>query len=340
MDDKLRRKPTVRDVAKQANVSASTVSRVLNGLGKYSKETEERVRKIMVEMNFEPNAVARNLSVKSSKIIGVLLPNSETGVYDDVLKGIERASRDNGYSVIICYTGDSGVSTLGYIKILLANQAAGIIYGSAELFDECYELIISTQIPCVLALTLSDKYKFPYVKVNDIIAAYDAVSYLINNGHRRIAYITGNPNDPITSKPRLDGYLNALKDNKIDINENLIIETDFNYRGGTIGMAQLLDRNEDFTAVFTECDDLAIGAMNEAHKRGIKIPDDISFMGYDNTRSSEICYPALTTLSQPLFLVGEISAEKLIDTIKTGKVSKGCFLQHEIVERESVRKIN
>jgi LacI family transcriptional regulator len=333
------KKPTVRDVAKRANVSVATVSRIINGLGKYSTETEQRVKKIMKEMGFEPNAVARNLSVQSSKIIGLLLPTIETGVYDDVLKGIQKRATDYGYSVIICYTGVGGQNTLNYVKVLLANQVAGIIYGTAELFQECYELIKASNIPCVLALTLVEDLKIPYVKVNDRKAAYDAVTYLIQKGHTKIAHITEYATSPTVKWLRLEGYLQALKDHHIAVDENLIIRAEVTYEGGMKAMGTLLDRAIDFSAVFAYCDEIAIGAMNEAHKRGIRIPDQLSFMGYDNTKSSQISYPALTTLSQPLIAVGEVSVEKLISRIDTGMDSDSCFLQHDIVERESVKQI-
>lgn len=332
-------KPTMRDVAKQANVSVATVSRVINGLGGYSKDTEELVKKVIKEMNFEANAIARSLSVKSSKIIGVLLPETDTGVFVEVLRGIEKTARENGYSVIICNTGKEGMRTLEYLKVLLANQVAGIIYGSSPLFDKCFELMESSHVPCVLALTLTYKYQIPYVKVDDKLGVYDATNYLIQMGHKKIAFISGSYNDPIAGVPRIEGYISALSDNGIALNENIIKYGDFGYESGRLCMEQLLAGDDKFTAVFAASDDMAVGAMNVLHSRGIMIPEDISVMGYDNTIASRISYPNLTTLAQPLALIGQTSTEKLLEIIKFGKKAESCFLAHNIIERDTVKKI-
>lgn len=336
----IKNKPTIRDVARQAEVSVATVSRVLNGLGGYSEETGAKVRKVIKELNFAANAIARSLSVKSSKIIGVLLPDTGTDVFVDVLHGIEKKAREYGYSIIICYTGVDGVSTLEYVKVLIANQVAGIIYGSTMLFDECFNLIVDSKIPLVLALTLSEKYDIPYYKVDDTEAVYDGISYLIKKGHRQIALIVGHPDDPIPGIPRLEGYIKALRDNGIEINPRIIKSGNFDYDSGISCMEELLDSKEAFTAVFATSDDMAVGAIRAAYQRGIKVPEDISVMGYDNTKISKMSQPNLTTISQPLYIIGETSAEKLLEIIINNAISKSQFLKHEIVERDSVKKIN
>ena len=332
-------KPTLKDVARESNVSTATVSKVINKLGGYSKKTEERVLEVIKKLGYEPNAVARSLAMKSTRIIGVLIPNAETSVFAQLLDGIEMAARKRGYSIIICNTGNSGVRTLKYLKLLSENQVAGIIYSSSPLYDECFKFIVNRKIPCVLALTGSYKFQVPYVKVDDRQAAYAATKYLIENGHRKIALIVGNIMDPIAGRPRLEGYEQAFFDYNIDLNENLIVYAyDFSYKSGIKSMNELLDRKEKFTAVFGTSDDLAIGALNVAYEKGIKVPHDISIMGYDNTKMAHMVYPSLTTVGQPLYKMGREAAEKVIDIID-GKCVESTIMNYEIVEMSTVRSI-
>lgn len=331
-------KPTIRDVANKANVSVATISRIINNKGGYSKETEGRVLKVIKEMGYEINAVARGLATKNTNIIGVLIPDAATNVFGEVLNGVEDIARKNGYSVIVCNTGDNGERASEYIKMLTSNQVAGLIYTSSPLFDECYKLISRMNMPAVLALTISYKYQVPYVKVDDRQASYAAVKYLIEKGHRRIALISGTRNDIIAAIPRNEGYIHALSDYGIEINEKLIAYGNFTYESGISCMERLLDSGEEFTAVFAQSDDMAVGALNVAHKRGINVPDEMSFMGYDNTKISRMSYPKLTTVSQPLFELGQKAAKNLLKVIGGRKVESS-ILPYQIMERSTVKNI-
>lgn len=331
-------KPTIKDVAEKANVSVATVSRIVNNKGGYSEETEERVLSVIKEIGYEINAVARSLATKNSYIIGVLLPYASTSVFTEVLNGIEDTAHKHCYSVIYCNTGNNGVRAFEYLKVLSANQVAGLIYTSSPLFDHCYELIRKINIPSVLALTVSYKYQVPFVKVDDRQAAYAAISYLIRNGHKKIALITGTKDDIISTKPRTEAYIQALTDYGIKVDNNLIVNGNFTFESGAICMKQLLDSKGKFTAVFAESDDMAVGAINVAHQRGIRVPEDISFIGYDNTKISTMCIPNLTTISQPQFEIGQRAAENLFRMIKGEKV-QSIIMPYEIIERDTVKKI-
>lgn len=331
-------KPTVRDVANIANVSVATVSRIINNKGGYSGETKKKVLKVIEETGYEINAVARGLATKNTNIIGVLVPDAATSVFGEVLNGVEDIARKNGYSVLMCNTGDNGERAYEYIKVLTSNQVAGLIYTSSPLFDECYELINNMNIPSVLALTISYKYQLPFVKVDDRQASYAAIKYLIERGHSKIALISGSRDDIIAAIPRKEGYIQALSDYGININEKLIVYGDFTYESGMSCMERLLDSGEEFTAVFAQSDDMAVGALNVAHKRGIKVPDEISFIGYDNTKISTMSYPNLTTVSQPLFELGQKAAKNLLKIINGQKVESS-ILPYQIMERSTVKKI-
>lgn len=335
-------KPTVKDVAREANVSVATVSKIINNkLGGYSEKTKAKVMRIVEESGYETNAIARGLATKSTRILGVLVPNVATSVYAEVLNGIEDIAHQHDYSVVICNTGMEGIRTIQYLKTLSSNQVAGIIYVSLPLTDEYFEVITKLQIPCVLALTAYNKFQVPYVKVDDKQAAYSATQYLIENGHDKIALISSKKDEPITGKPRVEGYRQALSDYGLEVNENLLVfGTNFSYEDGEMCMTQLLERGDAFTAVFATSDDMAIGALNIAHQKGIEVPDQISIIGYDNTKVSRMSFPHLTTVSQPLYEIGKKAIEKLLDIITTGQKVASSIMMHEIIERSTVKKVS
>lgn len=332
-------KPTIKDVAKKANVSVATVSRILNDLGGYSEETRKKVVAIVENMGYRRNAIARNLKTKTSHTIGVLLPKVETTFYVEILNGIEEMSHKNNYSVFICNTGVSCNLMPYYLDVLSERQVDGIIVCSLSPKDVYDKNIIDTKIPCILVSTYSPRFTIPYIKVDDFQASYAATSYLIENGHTKIAMLGGEKDDPIAGIPRLEGYRQALKEHNITSDESLIKHGGFGFKEGKDSMEELLNENKKFTAIFATCDDIAVGAMVIAHKRGILIPEELSIIGYDNTKVSEMSYPPLTTIAQPSYEMGQRSAEMLIKSIITDKKSESIIMPFEIIERESVKRI-
>ncbi|WP_315068826.1 LacI family DNA-binding transcriptional regulator [uncultured Clostridium sp.] len=338
MDTKITR-PTIKDVARQANVSVATVSRIINNLDGYSEETREKVNRVMEELGYQRNAIARNLKIKETRTIGVLRPKISTTYYVEILNGIEDFAQINNYSVIICNAGDNWDRMSEYLRVLSERQVDGLIVCSIPPEENLCKQIIDSNIPTVLVSALSYRYSLPYVKVDDYQAAYSATCYLIENGHKEIAIIAGPSEDPIAGTPRLNGFLQALRDHRISVNDKLIKKKGFGFMDGVEGMEELFKNNEKFTAVFAVSDDCAVGALSVAHKRGLKVPDDISIIGYDNTNIAEMSYPPLTTVAQPLYNMGEKSVEMLIKRISSNEKVESIIMPFEIIERETVRKI-
>jgi len=333
------KKPTIKDVAEKANVSVATVSRILNGLAGYSEETRQKVTAVVEEMGYRRNAIARNLKTKTTRTIGVLLPKVETTFYVEILNGIEDMAHKNNYSVFICTTGASSHLMPYYLNVLSERQVDGIIACSLSPKDMYDKDIVDAKIPCILVSTFSPRVPLPYIKVDDFQASFAATSYLIENGHTKIAMLGGEKEDPIAGIPRLEGYIKALKEHNIPINESLIKHNGFSFAQGKKAMEALLSENIKFTAIFASCDDIAVGAMFIAHKRGISIPKDLSIIGYDNTKVAEMAYPPLTTVAQPSYEMGQKSVEMLIKTITTNKKSESIIMPFEIIERETVKKL-
>lgn len=336
---------TIRDVAKEANVSISTVSRVLNNPEIVTKKKREEVEKAIDKLNYTPNALARGLVYKKTDTIGVLIPDIANQFSASLIKGIEEKGNQLGYNVILCDTGHDKNRILNYLQVLIEKQVDGVIFSSEYLEKEYYDLLKKYNIPLVLAATESFDYDLPSVKVNDIKAAYTATEFLINSNHKRIAMISGPVDDPIAGIPRVKGFKQAHKEllghNPSD---DQISYADFSYDGAYNAMAMLYKAmNKNIDAVFCSSDKMATGAISFLYSKNIKVPDNISVMGFDDSIIARMFIPKLTTLKQPIYEIGCLSMEKLNDVIQKNNSESlnqvRTYLPHKLTIRESV-KIN
>jgi LacI family transcriptional regulator len=331
---------TIKDVARKANVSIATVSRVLNNQGGYSPKTKEKVLAAIKELGYQPNALARGLINKRTKTIGILFPEVSNMFASKILHGVENVVNEQGSSVIVCNTASNGEKTMKYLQVLHEKRIDGVIFVSEVITDEYYKMLESMNIPIVLISTESYRYSLPYVKVNDRHAAYTATEYLIQKGHRKIGMISGNKNDMIAGQPRIDGYKEALLHNGIDIKENYIVSCKgFGFKDGFYILPRLLHQAPDITAIFAASDEMAMGVISAAYKLGIKIPNDISIIGYDNLPLAELAIPPLTTVAQPLEEMGEMAASMLFEMMDTGRTVESRIMPHQIIERETVKNV-
>lgn len=329
---------TIKDVAKKANVSIATVSRILNGKTGFSEKTKKKVLRVIEELGYQPNAVARGLINKNTQTIGVLIPTVSNMYASEVLSGIEKHANDLGYSVIVCNTGCVGERTIHYLQVLSERRVDGIIIVSEFIYEEYYKVLNDMEIPTVLVSTISLQFPIPYVKVDDRHAAFSATDYLIKKGHTNIAMIAGDARDPIAGIPRIEGYKSAHLSHGLEINENYIIDCKiFSHQAGIEAMEAILQKQLNITAIFASSDEIAAGAMSAAIRNGIKIPDQLSIIGYDNTKIAEMIIPSLTTVAQPLHDMGMVAATMLFEMKETGEVTQSRIMSHEIVERETVR---
>ncbi|WP_438349798.1 LacI family DNA-binding transcriptional regulator [Paenibacillus sp. FA6] len=329
--------PTIKDVAKNANVSVATVSRVLHNLSGYSNKTKLKVLQAVEDLGYHPNAIARGLINKRTQTIGVLFPDVSSNFSSEILHGIEEIAHEKGFSVIVCNTAVDGKRTMKYLQVLREKQVDGVVFTSEVLKDEYYQALKEMGVPVVLVNTQSHKHMIPYVKVDDRQAAYQATDHLIQNGHREIAMIGGTPWDPVAGIPRLEGYRQALEDNNIQFSESRVAYGDFHLESGREAMEKLLTEALPFTAIFAASDEMAIGAMGVALEKGLKIPDDLSIIGYDDLRLSRMIFPPLTTIHQPLAQMGRLASEKLIALIENTEEVSSSIVSHHLVERQTVQ---
>lgn len=329
-------KITIKEIAKRAGVSTATVSRVINGQDGYNEETKQKVLDIIEETGYLGNASAlKELNKpKVDRLVALLVPDLETNFYSKIIKGVEAVAREEGYSVLICNTGVEGENALEHIDVLKKRKVCGMAVIGIHLDQVLYEKLEKTRIPYVLISTLSYKYQVPYIKVDSFQAAYAAVSYLIEKGHSDIAMITGTSKTGRSSREK--GYVKALEDAGIKVQEERIYRGDFSFHSGKEGMLKLLETDKAITAVFAASDDMAVGVVSAAFEKGIKIPDELSVIGYDDTKVAEMCIPPLTTVAQPLYDMGERGMKMLMEYISTGNMPSSIIMPFKLIERKSV----
>ena len=329
-------KPTIKDVARKAKVSVATVSRIVNKQTGYSEETRQKVLEVVREIGYTPNAIARGLVKKSTYTLGILLPSLTSSFMSELLNGIVTAARQHNYSVMICHTGEEGKDTQEYLTMLAEQQVSGVIVASERIKDEYIGMLSGMTVPVVLVATAHERYPFPYIKVNDRTAAYQATRYLIDRGHRKIGMIAGTQDDPIAGLPRVDGYKQALLDAEIRFSEQQVVYGDFGYKSGIAGMRVLLQQAPDVTAVFAASDEMAVGALSYAYQQGIQVPETLSVIGYDDTQLAEMALPPLTCVHQPITQMGQKAVEMLLEKERQGE---SIIMPFHITERESVRNL-
>lgn len=331
---------TIKDIARVAGVSTATVSRVLNHLGGYNEETEKKVMAVAKALGYRKNENARSLVQKSTKTIGVIMPEVTTAFYGDIIKGIEDVSYEYGYSVILTHAGSQGRRIHESMNLMGERRVDGLIMVSVELHEAAMESLLSLDIPYILISTKTKREDAPYIKVDDELAAYAAVKYLIDHNHRSIGMAGANPEDPIAGAPRINGYIQALLDHGIKVDLNLIKAGDFSFESGKKAMKAFIEDQAKITAVFCASDEAALGIISTCFEHQIQVPDDLSVVGYDNSKVSYMSIPPLTTVAQPLYEMGQEGCSKLMDAIQHHTRIESQVIPHQLVVRQSVKKLS
>lgn len=325
---------TIQDVAREAGVSTATVSRILNNSPNVLPETRERVMAVIKKMNYNPNRLAHQFRTQETGNILVLVPELENTFYHEILSGIESIAEAKGYYVLIAEIHNNRRLEEHFFECLKQKQVDGIITFSARIAPDRLEAI-SKQFPVVVACRYYEGMRLPNVTIDNEKASRDITKYLLNLGHRRICCLAGNT-DILLYQDRLNGYLEALKERKIEVLSSLICEGPASIQGGYNAIERLANTGERYTAVVACGDTLAIGAIKALRDMGLNVPSDVAVTGFDDIELSSLYNPALTTVRQPKKQIGVRSMEKLVDLIE-GKslVNRQDVLNYELVIRES-----
>ncbi len=305
----------MRDVAERACVSVTTVSHVINDTRPVSEELRQRVLQVMSELDYQPNQLARSLRRGRTHTIGMIIPDSTNPFFAEVARGVEDTSFEQGYSVILCNSDGNLDKELLYTNVLIEKQVDGILFVAAGLSTERILELQMREIPLVLI----DR-DLPDAAVDSVItdnarAGRLATCHLIELGHVRIGCVTG-PSDLTPSADRVTGYREALTQNSLTVDETLIVKGDFQYDSGYEAGCQLLALEQPPTAIFACNDLMAIGVMSAALQMGLRVPDDLSVVGFDDVRLAAFANPPLTTIAQPKHEIGVIAVKLLLQRIR------------------------
>lgn len=331
---------TIKDIAKSANVSTTTVSKVINNkVDDISKATIDKVKKVIKEQNYTPNSLARSMITKKTKTVGLIIPDIRNPFFTDLVRGAEDIANERGYNLFFCNTDDDLSKEIKYINTLIEKQVDGIALAGSANRNPKIEKDININVPLV---TLDRNVYFSKVKgiieINNFKGAYEATTHLINLGHRDILLLIGSQ-DLKTSKDRLKGYKEALKDNNIKINENNIKIGTYDKEFGKKIIDDLKGKLSA-TAIFCGNDLIAIGAIKSLKEQGYKVPEDVSIVGFDDIYISSLLTPALTTVHQPSYKIGYTAVKLLINTLENKCTSnKTIIIEPELVIRESTSKL-
>lgn len=328
--------------AKIAGVSTATVSMVFNDDKRISDATKQRVLEIAKQYNYRPSSIAKSLRHKKTRTMCLMLPDIINPFFPGILKGVEEVAMDNNYAVIFCSFDEQKEKESVYSEMLKDRWIDGIIFSGVTGSKEEENFIkgyIEKNIPIVFVDRGLEGHFNNIVKIDNYEAGYKATKFLLDLGHRRIAFVNGPPDINILKKRRY-GYIRALKDHDVDIDDSLIIEGEISTKTAKIAVEQLLELKQSPTAIFTTSDLVAIAIQTELQKRGLNIPNDMSIMGFDDLPISSIVNPALTTVAQPFLEMGKEAMKLLLSLIEEQmSLERKILINTRIIVRESTKKV-
>lgn len=331
---------TIKDIARHAGVSTSTVSHVLNKTRFVSEEISVRVMAAVEELNYAPSALARSLKVKHTRTFGMLVTTSTNPFFGEVMKGVERRCYEKGYNLILCNTEGDEERMLSNLDTLLQKRVDGLLLMSSEVEGMKFDLF-GRHKPVPVVVMDWGPLDFPSDKIQDNShhGGYLATRHLIEQGHTQIGCVTG-PLDKLAAQQRLSGFAQAMEEAGLEINKNWIASGKFECEGGEKAFNEIYQRGTLPTALFVCNDMMAMGVINTAHKKGISVPDELSIVGYDDIKLSKYITPSLTTIHQPKHRLGQQAVDTLLDKIETKRESNRVIqLEPTLVVRDSVKSL-
>ncbi|KIS45924.1 MULTISPECIES: DNA-binding transcriptional regulator CytR [Kosakonia] len=328
---------TMKDVAMKAKVSTATVSRALMNPEKVSQTTRNRVEQAAMEVGYLPQSMGRNVKRNESRTLLVIVPDICDPFFSEIIRGIEVTAAEHGYLVLIGDCAHQNQQEKTFIDLIITKQIDGmLLLGSRLPFDASIEEQRNLP-PMVMANEFAPELELPTVHIDNLTAAFNAVNYLQEQGHHLIGCIAGPEEMPLCHY-RLQGYVQALRRSGTTVDPHYIARGDFTFEAGAHALEQLLALPKPPTAVFCHSDVMALGALSLAKRRGLKVPDDLSIIGFDNISLAEYSDPPLTTVAQPRYEIGRESMLLLLEQLQGHNVNSGSrLLDCELILRGSTR---
>lgn len=329
---------TIYDVAREANVSMATVSRVVNGNPNVKPATRKKVLEVIDRLGYRPNAVARGLASKKTTTVGVIIPDISSTYYSELARGIEDIATMYNYNIILSNSDQNKDKELHLLNNMLGKQVDGIVFMSGNVTDEHIDEFKKSAVPIVLAGTVEESGTMPSVIIDYEQAAYDATSYFINKGHTKIAYVFGPLQEPINGVKKINGYKRALAEKNLEFNGDYIFDGDYTYDSGIEVAEKILELDEKPTAICVGTDEMAVGVVHGLQDNGYIIPDNFEVISANNTRLSIMVRPQLTSIVQPLYDIGAVSMRLLTKYMNKEEVTDHVvILPHRFEFRNSTK---
>lgn len=334
---------TIKDIAKQVGVSTTTVSRALNGYSDVNEDTRKKINDMAKKLKYSPNSLARSLVMKKSRTIGLLVSgfireNVKDNFMLEVMAGVNDFASSTDYDIVLFNTNSSKQREKTYTQLCKERQVDGVIIQGIRMDDPYLEEVIVGEIPCVLVDIPRIGLNAGYVSTDNVAGAKEAGHYLVDLGHTNIAMINGH-DFAFVSQERLSGFTQALEERNVRLPQSHIEKGEFSEEGGGLAALRLLENDSSITAIFCSSDLMAIGAMSMLKSKGIRIPEDISIIGYDNILLSKYVQPNLTTISQDIYALGFEAARMLIDMLDHQGSPNKMIVKHELIKRDSSQEL-
>lgn len=334
---------TIKDIAKVAGVSVTTVSRALNGYSDVNEKTRKKISQVAKEMKYSPNTLARSLVMNKSKTIGLLVSGLKNESVKDnftfeILSGVNELAGVSDYDLVLFSTTSTKQREKTYTQLCRERRVDGVIIQGIRIDDPYLKEVLESDIPCVLIDIPFESRTIGQVTTDNVSGAKRAAEHLVELGHEKIAMINGHP-FAFVSQRRLEGFASALKENGIPLNEKWIINGEFSEAEAEKKAEELLSTYPEISAIFCASDLMALGVMKAAGKLGRKIPDDLSIIGYDDIVLASHISPALTTIAQNKFKMGYKAAELLIEMLEGKTTGRLIELDTELKVRQTTEKL-
>jgi LacI family transcriptional regulator len=323
---------TIHDIAREAGVSSSTVSRVLSGNVPVASHKRDAVLAVVKKLNYRPNAIAQGLARGRTAAIGVMTQSISSPFYGEILRGIEQGLAGSGYHPVVASGNWRTQEELAALDLLSSRRVDGLIVLPGIISDDRLRHVAEELPLMVIGRTIAGIER-QCLRVDDALAAHEATRYLIDLGHRRIAHIAG-PATHQDAVDRREGYTRALGEAGLPLDDQLLVAGDYTEQSGLLALQSLLSRGVLFTAIFAANDQMAYGARLGLYRRGIRVPEDVSIVGFDDLLSSAYTTPPLTTVRQPTFDMGRAAAQALLQLLAEHPVHLPTFTT-SLVIRES-----
>ncbi|AGB40801.1 transcriptional regulator [Halobacteroides halobius DSM 5150] len=332
---------TIKEIAKLADVSKSTVSRVINDSEHVSDEARKKVQQVIEETGYIPNSLAKDLQRNKTNTIGVILPKINTSTFSSAVEGISDTMHENGYNILLTNTRLNTKEEINHLKLLKEKRVRGILFFATEVTKEHIETLERIDIPVViLGQDTSDILDFPCVIHDDFVSAQNIVGYLVAHGHKNIGYIGVEEYDIAVGQLRKKGYEAVLTENNLEINEEQIYKDGFSMESGYKGMLEIINNSQKLpTAIFAATDRLAIGAIKCLKDKGYQVPEDVSIVGIGDSDISPLITPELTTVRYDHLQAGAKASQILLNYINKQEVTEKLVMNSQIIERESVKNV-